>query len=156
MDKDEARIGLKAIPVEQAEVPAALVRALAVPVEAFFTSSNKHIVLLESEELLREMKPDFVRLRQLDYFGYAITAPSTEVDFVSRTIVPHVQQLEDHATGSSHAVLTPFWSERLGKKDLRALQVSPRGGVFGCELRGDTVYLNGHYTWLSEGQWLVD
>ena len=50
---------------------------------------------------------------------------------------------EDAATGSAHAVLTPYWSEKLGTPQLRAFQASVRGGVFVCRMAGDQVVLSG-------------
>ncbi|GAI35532.1 unnamed protein product [marine sediment metagenome] len=35
---------------------------------------------------------------------------------------------EDPVTGSAHTILTPYWAEKLGKKDMRAFQMSERGG----------------------------
>ncbi|MDZ7846307.1 MAG: PhzF family phenazine biosynthesis isomerase [Owenweeksia sp.] len=96
-------------------------KGLGVPIEAFFTTANKQIVLLKDEATLRAMQPDFATLRQSEIFGYTVTAPGDNVDFVSRTIVPHVRQLEDHATGSSHAALTPFWAQRLQKNKCRPI-----------------------------------
>jgi predicted PhzF superfamily epimerase YddE/YHI9 len=39
---------------------------------------------------------------------------------------------EDPVTGSAHCALVPYWAKRLGKKRLKARQVSPRGGDLLC------------------------
>ncbi len=44
---------------------------------------------------------------------------------------------------SIHATLTPFWAERLGKTKLEARQLSNRGGILKCELRGQCVLICG-------------
>jgi len=129
--------------IDHLPVPAALEEALGQKVHDYFSTANKFIVLLSSEEDLRSMQPDFKALAKLEPFGYTVTAPGNEVDFVSRTLVPKVQQLEDHATGSSHAALCPFWSERLMKNSMSAIQLSPRGGVFQCEMHLNQVLLKG-------------
>ncbi len=49
-------------------------------------------------------------------------------DFVSRFFAPHWGVPEDPVTGSAHCAMTPFWTKRLGKKQLTARQVSARGG----------------------------
>jgi PhzF family phenazine biosynthesis protein len=49
-------------------------------------------------------------------------------DFVSRFFAPDYGVLEDPVTGSAHCALTPFWAKRLGRPQLNARQVSPRGG----------------------------
>ncbi|HWU27118.1 MAG TPA: PhzF family phenazine biosynthesis protein [Rhizomicrobium sp.] len=66
-------------------------------------------------------------------FGLIATAPGDDgFDFVSRYFAPHHGIPEDPVTGSAHAALTPFWSKRLDKKQLKARQVSPRGGNLDC------------------------
>src|SRR5690606_9076094 len=128
---DSCSIEMEKIPVISEEpVPDLLPQALGIALKGYFVTSNKHIVLAEREVDIHKMKPDFSLLRTSKTFGYAVTAPGEKVDFVSRTLVPHVQQLEDHATGSSHAALVPFWSKRLNKDRLIAHQLSPRGGKF--------------------------
>lgn len=141
--------------IDHSPAPAGLEDALGLKVKDYFTTSNKDLVLVESEEALKKMKPNFAALAQLEPFGYTITAPGKEVDFVSRTLVPKVQQLEDHATGSSHAILTPFWSERLMKTEMSALQLSPRGGAFHCGFHMNQVLLKGEALILGRGE-IVD
>jgi PhzF family phenazine biosynthesis protein len=130
---------------ESAIAPKGLAVALGVKIQEYYKTSDKDIVVLESEEELINMKPDFEALRKLEPFGYGVTALSSNADFASRTLVPKVQQLEDHATGSSHTVLVPFWAKRLGKKKLTALQHSPRGGAFICLLTAKSVEIQGEY-----------
>ncbi|SEJ65273.1 phenazine biosynthesis protein PhzF family [Cyclobacterium xiamenense] len=137
---------LHAIPVTgQVAVPQAIKDGLAIPVLEMYQTENKHLILTDSEASVAAMQPDFDRLRESDIFGYAVTAKGDTVDFVSRTLVPHVQQLEDHATGSSHALLVPFWAPKLGKNQLVSHQLSPRGGRFFAELANDTVVLSGTF-----------
>jgi PhzF family phenazine biosynthesis protein len=72
------------------------------------------------------------------------TAPGdTPYDFVSRFFAPHWGVLEDPVTGSAHGALTPFWARRLGKKQLKARQVSARGGDLLCTDDGARVLLEG-------------
>lgn len=140
--------------IAEEAVPEVVKEGLGIPLAGYFTTNNKHIVLAESEHDLKNMQPDFARLRTSKTFGYAVTAPGENVDFVSRTIVPHVQQLEDPATGSSHAALVPFWAGRTGNKQMLAYQLSQRGGKFVCELREAKVVLTGSFHMIAEGQLL--
>lgn len=119
--------------------------AFGVEILDYFTTHNKDIVLVQSESVLANMQPNFKKLAQLEPFGYAVTAPGDHVDFVSRTIVPKTQQLEDHATGSSHAALVPFWYKRIPKKELIAKQLSPRGGYFNGQMALGKVMLKGYF-----------
>lgn len=64
-------------------------------------------------------------------------------DFVSRFFAPHFGVPEDPVTGSAHGALVPFWAKRLGKKKLRARQLSARGGDLICTDDGARVILQG-------------
>lgn len=151
-------ISLDALPVtREISVPEALTAGLGIKVRGHYATGNKNIVLAESAEDVRNMRPKFHVLRTLDHFGYAVTAESEDeqYDFVSRTLVPHVGQLEDHATGSSHAALVPFWADRLGKERLTARQLSPRGGFFRCRAHGGRVSLAGNSKVIATGSILL-
>jgi len=50
---------------------------------------------------------------------------------------------EDHATGSAHCALGPYWSEKLGRETVQGYQASPRGAFIGVTTRGDRVTLRG-------------
>lgn len=139
---------LDPIPViRQVPIPKAISDGLGISLRAMFETGNKHILLAESESAVRKMVPNFEMLRKSKIFGYAVTAPGDAVDFVSRTLVPHVQQLEDQATGSSHAMLAPFWSDRLNKQNMIANQLSLRGGAFTIRLTAEKLMLSGEFTW---------
>jgi PhzF family phenazine biosynthesis protein len=129
------------------EVPDAIKEGLGIPILAMYETGGKHIILVENEQLIQEMTPDFSKLRDCSILAYAITAPGDQVDFVSRTLVPHYHQLEDFATGSSHAALVPFWAGKLQKDEMTAWQLSKRGGKFGCKWSKEEgkVFLEGDY-----------
>ncbi|OPJ84719.1 phenazine biosynthesis-like domain-containing protein isoform B [Patagioenas fasciata monilis] len=58
-------------------------------------------------------------------------------DFYSRYFAPWYGIPEDPVTGSAHAVLSSYWSEQLGKKEMLAFQCSRRGGELKISLRND-------------------
>jgi PhzF family phenazine biosynthesis protein len=64
-------------------------------------------------------------------------------DMVSRFFAPYYDVPEDPVTGSAHCALTPFWAKRLGKKTLKARQVSPRGGDLICTDDGARTIIQG-------------
>ena len=88
-------------------------------------------------------------LRPRNVWGFIATAPGDEgYDFVSRFFAPDKGVPEDPVTGSAHCALTPFWAKRLGKKTMKARQVSPRGGDLICTDAGERTILAGpcaHY-----------
>lgn len=106
-------------------------------------ASRDYLVVYETEEEVRGLKPDMNLLAQVDRM-VIVSAPGREVDFVSRFFAPAAGVPEDPVTGSAHCTLIPYWADRLGKSQLRASQVSRRGGELWCELRGDRVSMAGH------------
>ena len=83
--------------------------------------------------------------------GVIVTAPGVDVDFVSRFFAPQTGINEDPVTGSAHTTLTPYWSATLGRKKMRALQVSDREGELICEDLGDRVKITGKAVTYLEG-----
>ncbi|MEO1087498.1 MAG: PhzF family phenazine biosynthesis protein, partial [Acidobacteriota bacterium] len=78
-----------------------------------------------------------------------------DVDFVSRFFAPALGVDEDPVTGSAHCVLMPFWRQRLGKTQLVAAQISPRGGVVRCREEGGRVELRGGAVTVARGKLLA-
>ena len=54
-------------------------------------------------------------------------------------------------TGSIHAVLAPYWSKKLNKKNLVAFQASLRGGELKCKVDKGRVYISGKAIQYLEG-----
>jgi PhzF family phenazine biosynthesis protein len=100
------------------------------------------LAVFESEQEVSSLAPDFRQLKALGRMVIA-TAPGRDVDFVSRFFAPAHGIDEDPVTGSAHCTLIPYWAERLGKTQLRARQVSARGGELSCEHLGDRVRIGG-------------
>lgn len=107
--------------------------------------SRDILALYHDEASVRNLSPDQAKLMALDEgLGVIVTAKGDTVDFVSRFFAPKAGITEDPVTGSAHCTLVPFWAERLGRSQLVAHQVSPRGGELHCEHRGDRVIMSGH------------
>ena len=98
---------------------------------------------LESEAAVRDLTPDINALADAVSHCVIVTAAGSETDFVSRMFGPHYGVDEDPVTGSAHCLLTPFWSQRLGRTSLSAEQCSARGGRLACSLEADRVKLVG-------------
>jgi predicted PhzF superfamily epimerase YddE/YHI9 len=89
------------------------------------------------------LQPDLVDLAMVPARGIIVSAPGRQVDFVSRFFAPQVGVPEDPVTGSAHTTLTPYWSARLGKCELTAMQLSKRQGRLTCRLAGSRVEIAG-------------
>lgn len=111
------------------------------------------LILLETEQEVRSVSPDFEALKALPTRGTIFTAASNtpDRDFVSRFFAPRVGVDEDPVTGSAHCCLAPFWASRLKKNRLRAEQLSSRGGRLEVECREDRVCLRGESFILMTG-----
>ena len=60
---------------------------------------------------------------------------------------------EDHACGSVHCTMGPYWSARKGiTEPVRARQVSERGGTLRIGIYGDKIELRGQARVTSVGQ----
>ena len=106
-------------------------------------SADDYLAVFDNEEAVRAIDPDYGLLGRLDLRGVIVTAPGSDVDFVSRFFAPKFGIPEDPVTGSAHCTLAPYWSDRLGKDTLAARQVSRRGGDILCEVKGSRVLLSG-------------
>ncbi|WP_040197418.1 PhzF family phenazine biosynthesis protein [Candidatus Soleaferrea massiliensis] len=106
--------------------------------------SRDLLALVGSQQEVCQLRPNMEMLRKLDGKPTIIvTAKGEDCDFVSRFFIPHAGITEDPVTGSAHSTLIPFWSERLGKKEMLARQLSARGGTLFCKLCGDRVKIAG-------------
>ncbi len=109
------------------------------------------LVELSNEEAVKNCKPDFSLIRETGY-KIIITAAGKKVDFVSRFFAPTAGVDEDPVTGSAHSQLIPFWSEKLNKNKLTAIQLSKRGGKIFCEQNGDRVRIGGKCVFYMRGE----
>jgi predicted PhzF superfamily epimerase YddE/YHI9 len=90
-------------------------------------------------------------LKEVDCLGVIVTAKGEGSDFVSRYFAPRIGIPEDAATGSAHCTLAPYWSRRLGKQRLHALQLSQRRGELWCESLEDKVKIIARAARYAEG-----
>ncbi len=121
------------------------------PVETLWHPQRYALVLLASEAEVRAVEPDFRALAKQGDLLTIVTARGEETDIVSRAFAPGAGIDEDPVTGSAHAVLTPYWAERLGRTEFTAYQASRRGGHVACRLEGDRVILGGKCVTVMEG-----
>lgn len=140
-------LDLPALPPQAPVVAPDVVAALGVQPQALLGLREVHhgrylMAVLDDEAAVRDLRPDIRALGALRT-NVVVTAPGENVDFVSRFFAPASGVDEDPVTGSTHASLTPYWAGRLGEADLRAQQLSRRGGDLRCVLRGDRVRLGG-------------
>jgi PhzF family phenazine biosynthesis protein len=137
-------------PPQRVQPPAELIAGLGVEPEETWKSRD-YLAVYSSEQQVRALTPDMEKLAAIDMFAVIVSAPGRSVDFVSRFFAPRYGVPEDPVTGSAHCTLVPYWSARLNKKSLHALQVSKRGGELFCEDQGTRVRISGHAALFATG-----
>jgi PhzF family phenazine biosynthesis protein len=137
-----------------ANPPPGLIEALGVQPLYVGKSAFDYLLLFGSESTVRDLSPDFVRLRKVEARGIIVTARSDDrrFDFVSRFFAPASGIDEDPVTGSTHCTLGSFWQERMGKQAFHAHQVSSRGGTLRVRVQGDRIYLTGNAVTVLRGE----
>jgi PhzF family phenazine biosynthesis protein len=155
--RDAIELDFPATPDEPAEAPPGLAEILGAKVMNVRSSRFDHLVELESEDVVRGLRPDFTRLKALPVRGIMVTsrASTPGFDFVSRFFGPAVGIDEDPVTGSAHCCLGPYWVKRLGKTEMLAYQASARGGVVGVTVTGERVRLRGQAVTVMVAELLV-
>jgi len=139
---DKLIMNFPASTLNKAAPPSFLEEAIGAPVQELYRDTD-YLYVVETEEAVRNLKPNIPLLEKADVRGIIVTAPGREVDFVSRFFAPAAGVDEDPVTGSAHTMLTPYWSNRLGKEELVARQISKRGGTVYCRQMNERVELAG-------------
>ncbi len=152
---DWIELDFPAAPEVATEAPPELSRVLGVTPKYVCKSRSNFLVELESEAVVKSLKPDIALLKTLGS-DMIITsqAQSEGLDFVSRYFAPSHGIDEDPVTGSAHCSLGPYWKARLNKSELMAKQVSARGGILRLRVTDERVYIAGQAVTVMRGELL--
>lgn len=136
------------------DAPLALAEALgATPKEVF--GGQYLLAVFDNADEIRALKPDLAKIAALGgkRMDVCCAAPGDDgYDVVSRFFAPADGIPEDPATGSAHCMIAPFFSERLGKAELKCFQAYPgRGADIATRMAGDRVKLIGRARTVIEG-----
>ena len=148
---DRLALNFPSRPPQPAEADARLVTALGGPEPMEILVARDYLIRYETAAEVKALAPNMEMLKEIDCFGFIVTAPGSDCDFVSRLFAPAQGIPEDPATGSSHCTLIPYWAKQLNKTEFFARQVSPRGGEMFCKLLGDRVEIAGHAALFLKG-----
>jgi PhzF family phenazine biosynthesis protein len=101
------------------------------------------IAVFQTQQDIVEFEPDYTMMKQLPLRAVIVTAEGDDTDFVLRWFAPKQGEREDTGiTGSAFCSLVPYWAARIGRTELKARQLSQRGGVIDCQLKADRVRLS--------------
>jgi PhzF family phenazine biosynthesis protein len=139
-------------PPVRTDVPDGLAEALgATPAEVW--AASYLVAVFEDAETVRTLRPDIPALGRIageatggrGNIGVAAIADADSLhDVIDRFFAPGSGIAEDPTTGSLHCILSPLFSTKLGRAELRFHQAYPgRGGDLVCVLAGDRVLLRG-------------
>lgn len=107
------------------------------------STTNSNTNLNTSTNIINENK--YHSIQYLQEQGY---------DFVSRYFSPWNGIPEDPVNGSGHTLQAVYWGNKLGKKELKAYQLSKRGGELFMTLNDEdfNMYLSGYAVTVLEGK----
>lgn len=141
--------------IHPADPPEGLLASLNVTPLETFAGKTDLMLILDSQKAVELIEPDFGLMKRSGGRGVIVTARGEEVDFVSRFFAPQVGVDEDPVTGSAHTTLAPYWSIKLRKSDLTAIQLSRRKGRLWCRYLGDRVEITGKAITYLTGQIVI-
>jgi len=151
-NKDWYTLNFPSEEMNEIETPTVLEKALNTKVIKCYKGKWKLVAELENEEIIANLKPNYSLLSELDENGIIVTSKGNKVDFVSRFFAPKIGINEDPVTGSAHTLLIPFWSKKLNKTKLSAIQLSKREGILKCEYLNNRVEMSGQAVTYLKGK----
>ncbi|MEO8712329.1 MAG: PhzF family phenazine biosynthesis protein [Parafilimonas sp.] len=142
-------------PEPEMKIPEGLFEGLGIENAPVFKTSFDYMVVLSSQQIIENLKPNFSNLAKVKARGVITTAKGREADFVSRCFYPQSGINEDPVTGSAHTVMIPYWAKELDKTYLKAIQLSKRRGYLECELKNNRVLISGKAVTYLKGEFTI-
>lgn len=134
-----------------------IVSVLGLSVINIMQGTDDVLVEVDDPETVIDFIPDFRAISEIMSRGILLTASGgLNFDFVSRCFFPRYGIDEDPVTGSAHTLLTPYWSNKISRKRMVALQASKRSGTLICEQENDRILLTGRAITYLEGEINLD
>lgn len=116
-------------------------------IKPIFVARTKfdYLIVVESEQEVLKLTPDFAALINIPTRGFIVTAKSRkpEIDYVARFFAPSYGVNEDPVTGSAHCSLAAYWSSVLNKNSFTGYQASPEGGLVKVAITANGIFLKG-------------
>ncbi len=138
--------------ISKQDPPDEIISNIGIGPDSSWKGREDFMLVYGEQAIIERIKPDFKALAGSTGRGIIVTAPGKDVDFVSRFFAPQAGIDEDPVTGSAHTTLTPYWSERLNKKELKARQISKRGGTLFCKYLNQRVEISGNAQTYMKGE----
>jgi len=125
------------------------------PIEVY--KSRDYLLIYKNQNDIENITIDRTHFDQINlgYGGVIVSSIGNSADFVSRFFTPQASILEDPVTGSAHCTLIPYWSSKLKKDTMEAIQLSARGGQIKCQNLKDRVVIAGQALLFSFGEFYI-
>lgn len=143
---------------EETEAPNQLRESLGVPFKYVGKNRMDYIVEVEDQKTVQNLQPDFGLMKMMTTRGVIVTAAADDkdIDFVSRCFFPALGIDEDPVTGSAHCCMGPYWAKKLGKRELKAKQISERGGELSLNVEAERIFIYGQAVTVLKGDILIE
>ncbi len=123
-----------------------------VQAQEVYKGKTDYMLVFDSEAQIRNIQADFRKVGALPVRGVIVTAKGEQCDFVSRFFGPQSGVDEDPVTGSAHTTLIPYWTKKLGKTEMSAMQLSSRVGYLRCKYLNERVEISGQARAYMKGE----
>lgn len=150
--RDQFVLNFPVDPPIEIELTEALVSATDKRAIAAYKGKTDYMLVFDKEDDIRTMQPNLPVIARLEARGVIVTARGSECDFVSRFFAPAAGVNEDPVCGSAHTTLIPYWANQLNTNELKAYQLSERGGKLHCRLLENRVMLGGNAVLYMKGE----
>ncbi|MCL2236401.1 MAG: PhzF family phenazine biosynthesis protein [Defluviitaleaceae bacterium] len=119
--------------------------------------TEEYMLVFENQKQIEDIVCNMDKASKIDLSGIIATAKANDdgLSFVSRYFAPKIGIPEDPVTGSTHTLLVPYWSEKLGEDSHVAQQSSARGGVLFLQNDNDRVLIGGRAVTYLAGEIFV-
>ena len=145
-------VDFPAMPGESVDRTAALAAALGASPHAVLVAPFGYVAVVDDDAVVARLSPDLARVSDFDRNAVIATAPGGgESDIVIRVFAPKVGLPEDPVCGTAHRIISPYWAEKLGKRNIHSRQLSGRGGDLWCEDKGGQVAIAGETCLVLDG-----
>lgn len=84
------------------------------------------LCVFDRENIIKELKPNLEKLKQLEEQSLHVIAPGDDVDCVSRTFAPKLNVSEEPACDSGHCHIISYWAKIMNKNNFVAYQALKR------------------------------
>ena len=100
------------------------------------------LIEIRNKKVLEDIDPDYAAaISALDAVKLLVVtckSSNSDFDFYSRCFCPWIGINEDPVTGAAHTVLAKYWGDILNKSEMKAFQLSKRGGFMDLRIIGDS------------------